>query len=166
MCEYKNYEIYKVYKDVEISAKTGNKRTAFEELKEDIFNKKCNTIVVLKLDRLTRSVYDWKNIMKFLEENNACLNDSSNTTIFTGRLTLRIITGVSQNEIEKCSERTKLGMVGAIKDGHVPKYEKINSIIYIYSIDFINDRLVSNLSLLGSVFKASIMYFNACFLLF
>ena len=25
MCEYKNYEIYKVYKDAGISAKTGNK---------------------------------------------------------------------------------------------------------------------------------------------
>ena len=60
MCEYKNYEIYKVYKDAGISAKTGNKRPAFEELLQDIKDKKCNTIVVLKLDRLTRSVYDWK----------------------------------------------------------------------------------------------------------
>ena len=32
MCEYKGYEIYKVYKDAGISAKTGNKRPAFEEL--------------------------------------------------------------------------------------------------------------------------------------
>ena len=61
MCEYKGYEIYKVYKDAGISAKTGNKRPAFEELLQDIKDKKCNTIVVLKLDRLTRSVYDWEN---------------------------------------------------------------------------------------------------------
>ena len=58
MCEYKGYEIYKVYKDAGISAKTGNKRPAFEELLQDIKEKKCNTIVVLKLDRLTRSVYE------------------------------------------------------------------------------------------------------------
>ena len=58
MCEYKGYEIYKIYKDAGISAKTGNRRPAFEELKEDIKKKKVNTIVVLKLDRLTRSVYD------------------------------------------------------------------------------------------------------------
>ena len=38
MCEYKGYEIYKVYKDAGISAKTGNHRPAFEELKEDIRN--------------------------------------------------------------------------------------------------------------------------------
>ena len=47
MCEYKGYEIYKVYKDASISAKTGNTRPAFEELLQDIRDKKCNTIVVL-----------------------------------------------------------------------------------------------------------------------
>ncbi len=36
MCEYKGYEIYKIYKDAGISAKTGNKRPAFEELLQDI----------------------------------------------------------------------------------------------------------------------------------
>ena len=52
---YKGYEVYKVYKDSGISAKTGNYRSAFEELLQDIREKKCNTIVVLKLDRLTRN---------------------------------------------------------------------------------------------------------------
>ncbi len=123
MCEYKGYEIYKVYKDAGISAKTGNKRPAFEELKEDIKNKKCNTIVVLKLDRLTRSVYDWENIMKFLEENNAyldCANDDINTTNANGRMVARLLTTVSQNEIERTSERTKIGLAGAIKVGNIP----------------------------------------------
>ena len=58
MCEYKDYEIYKVYKDAGISAKTGNSRPGFEGLLQDIKEKKCNTIIVLKLDRLTRSVFD------------------------------------------------------------------------------------------------------------
>ena len=74
MCEYKDYEIYKVYQDTGISAKTGNIRPAFEELLQDIKEKKCNTIVVLKLDRLTRSVFDWEKIIKFLEENDAYLD--------------------------------------------------------------------------------------------
>ena len=34
--------------------------------------------VVLKLDRLTRSVYDWENILKFLEENDAYLDCANN----------------------------------------------------------------------------------------
>lgn len=123
MCEYKGYTIYKVYKDAGISAKTGNKRPAFEELKEDIKKKKVNTIVVLKLDRLTRSVYDMENIMKFLEENNAyldCANDDINTTNANGRMVARLLTTVSQNEIERTSERTKIGLAGAIKEGNIP----------------------------------------------
>ena len=40
MCEYKGYEIYKVYKDAGISAKTGNHRPAFEKLLKDIKAKK------------------------------------------------------------------------------------------------------------------------------
>lgn len=139
MCEYKNYEIYKVYKDAGISAKTGNKRPAFEELKEDIVNKKCNTIVVLKLDRLTRSVYDWENIMKFLEENNAyldCANDDINTTNANGRMVARLLTTVSQNEIERTSERTKIGLAGAIKVGNIPNkapfgYKHVNKKLVI-----------------------------------
>ena len=123
MCEYKGYKIYKIYKDAGISAKTGNHRPAFEELKEDIKNKKVNTIVVLKLDRLTRSVYDMENIMKFLEENNAyldCANDDINTTNANGRMVARLLTTVSQNEIERTSERTKIGLAGAIKEGNIP----------------------------------------------
>ncbi len=123
MCEYKSYEIYKVYKDAGISAKTGNTRPAFEELLQDIREKKCNTIVVLKLDRLTRSVFDWEKIIRFLEENDAyldCANDDINTTNANGKMISRILTSVSQNEIERTSERTKVGLAGAIKEGHIP----------------------------------------------
>ena len=123
MCEYKGYEIYKLYKDAGISAKTGNTRPAFEELLQDIRDKKCNTIVVLKLDRLTRSVYDMEGIMKFLDENNAyldCANEEINTTNSSGKMVARLLTTVSQNEIERTSERTKVGLAGAIKEGHIP----------------------------------------------
>ena len=123
MCEYKGYEIYKLYKDAGISAKTGNTRPAFEELLQDIRNKKCNTIVVLKLDRLTRSVFDLEGIMNFLEENNAyldCANEEINTTNSSGKMVARLLTTVSQNEIERTSERTKFGLSGAIKEGHIP----------------------------------------------
>ncbi len=137
MCEYKGYEIYKVYEDAGISAKTGNTRPAFKELLEDIKDKKCNTIVVLKLDRLTRSVFDWEKIIRFLEENNAyldCANDDINTTNANGKMISRILTSVSQNEIERTSERTKIGLAGAIKEGHIPHkapfgYKRVGKIL-------------------------------------
>ena len=77
-CEFKGYEIIDYYTDAGISAKTGNHRPEFERLKNDIKAKKINTIVALKLDRITRSIYDWENLMTFLDENDAyldCVND-------------------------------------------------------------------------------------------
>lgn len=123
MCEYKNYEVYDVYEERGISAKTGNYRPEFERLLQDVRDKKVNTIVVLKLDRLTRSVSDWEKILTFLEENDAyldCANDEINTTNANGKMISRILTSVSQQEIERTSERTKIGLAGAIKVGHIP----------------------------------------------
>ena len=123
MCKFKGYEIYDYYEDAGISAKTGNKRPEFERMLDDIRNKKINTIVTLKLDRLTRSVRDWESIITFLEENNAyldCANDEINTTNANGKLVSRLLMSVSQNEIERTSERTKVGLAGAIKNGNIP----------------------------------------------
>ena len=77
-CKFKGYEIIDYYQDAGISAKTGNHRPEFERLKDDIKSKRINTIVALKLDRITRSIYDWENLMTFLDENDAyldCVND-------------------------------------------------------------------------------------------
>ena len=122
-CKFKGYEIVDYYEDAGISAKTGNHRPEFERLKNDIKAKRINTIVALKLDRITRSIYDWENLMTFLDENNAyldCVNDEINTTSANGKMISRLLMSVSQNEIERTSERTKVGMAGAIKNGHIP----------------------------------------------
>ena len=122
-CKFKGYEIIDYYEDAGISAKTGNHRPEFERLKNDIRAKKINTIVALKLDRITRSIYDWENLMTFLDENGAyldCVNDEINTTSANGKMISRLLMSVSQNEIERTSERTKVGLAGAIKCGHIP----------------------------------------------
>ena len=122
-CKFKNYEIIDYYEDAGISAKTGNHRPEFERLKNDIKSKKINTIVALKLDRITRSIYDWEELITFLDENDAyldCANDEINTTTANGKMISRLLMSVSQNEIERTSERTKVGMAGAIKSGHIP----------------------------------------------
>ncbi len=122
-CKFKDYEIVDYYEDAGISAKTGNHRPEFERLKNDIKAKKINTIVALKLDRITRSIYDWENLMTFLDENGAyldCVNDEINTTSANGKMISRLLMSVSQNEIERTSERTKIGLAGAIKSGHIP----------------------------------------------
>ncbi len=123
LCKFKGYKIYDYYTDAGISAKTGNYRPEFDRLIEDAKNKKINTIIALKLDRLSRSIYDWENLLKTSEKYGfdlVCANDDINTTNANGKMVTRIMMSVSQNEIERTSERTKVGMAGAIKKGHVP----------------------------------------------
>ena len=122
-CNFKGYEIIDYYEDSGLSAKRGNHRPEFERLKKDIKSKRINTIVALKQDRITRSIYDWEDLITFLDENDAyldCANDEINTTTANGKMISRLLMSVSQNEIEKTSERTKIGMAGAIKSGHIP----------------------------------------------
>lgn len=121
-CKFKRYNIYKVYQDAGISAKN-DKRPAYQEMIEDVKKGNINVIFALKLDRLTRSVYDIEKLMKFVNDYECdidCMADESNTTTSNSRMVMRIMTSASQNEIEKCSERTKFGMAGAIKNGHIP----------------------------------------------
>lgn len=120
LCDYKNYEVYKVYEDAGISAKDMN-RPAFQEMIQDIKDGKINKIIVYKLDRLTRSIKDLEEICTFLEDNNCSLEsmcEDINTSTANGKFFIRMLTILAQLEIERTSERTKFGMIGAVKKGH------------------------------------------------
>ena len=155
-CKFKGYEIVEYYQDAGLSAKTGNHRPEFERLKNDIKSKKINTIVALKLDRITRSIYDWENLITFLDENDAyldCANDEINTTTANGKMISRLLMSVSQNEIERTSERTKIGMAGAIKSGHIPHQAPLG-----YKHE--NKKLVIDYSTKDIVIRIFDLYYN------
>ena len=121
LCEFKNYEIFKVYREEGVSAKNTN-RPKFQEMIEDVKQGKINKIIIFKLDRLTRSIQDLENICKFLDKYNCGLESISeeiNTSSANGKFFVRMITILAQLEIERTSERTKVGLVGAIKQGHI-----------------------------------------------
>lgn len=120
LCEYKDYQIYKVYEDAGISAKDMN-RPAFQEMLNDIGNGKISKIIVYKLDRLTRSIKDLEEICVFLEQNDCTLEsicEDINTATANGKFFIRMLTILAQLEIERTSERTKFGLRGAVKKGH------------------------------------------------
>lgn len=122
LCKLRDYNIYDIYKDAGISAKDTN-RPAFKRMLEDVKSHKVSVIVAYKLDRLTRSVKDLENVVLELEKHGCvleCAMDDISTTSANGRFFVRMLTVLSQLEIERVSERTKFGLVGAIKDGHIP----------------------------------------------
>ena len=123
LCNYKGYEVYKVYCDAGISAKDMEHRPKFQEMLKDMKDKKLNYIVAYKLDRVTRSVRDLEELISQLEKYNTylvCDRDDVNTSTANGRFFVRMLTVLSQLEIEIVSERTKFGLNGAIKSGHLP----------------------------------------------
>ena len=122
-CKFNGYRIVEYYTDAGISAKTGNHRPEYDRMLEDGKQGKINIIIALKLDRITRSTRDWETLMDYLEKYNiniAFVNDDINTTTANGKMVSRIMMSVSQNEIERTSERTIIGLEGAIKQGHIP----------------------------------------------
>ncbi len=123
LCKYKGYEVYKVYKDAGISAKDITHRPQFQQMLEDMKAGKINYIVAYKLDRVTRSVKDLETLISTLEQYHCyliCDRDDVNTSTANGRFFVRMLTVLSQLEIEIVSERTKFGLGGAIKAGHIP----------------------------------------------
>ncbi len=123
LCKYKGFEVFKVYKDAGISAKNMKNRPQFQQMIEDMKNGLINYIVAYKLDRVTRSVRDLEVLISTLEKYQCyliCDRDDVNTSTANGRFFVRMLTVLSQLEIEIVSERTKFGLNGAIKAGHIP----------------------------------------------
>ena len=122
LCDYKEYDIVDVYIDEGISAKDTN-RPHFQRMLNDVKNGRINRIVAYKLDRVTRSIKDLEELVQFLETYNCsleCAVEEINTSNANGRFFVRMLTVLSQLEIERCSERTIVGIDGALKAKHTP----------------------------------------------
>ena len=73
LCNFKDLEAYKVYKDAGISAKDMEHRPQFQAMLQDMKEGKINYIVAYKLDRITRSVRDLEELISVLEQYNCFL---------------------------------------------------------------------------------------------
>ena len=63
LCQYKDFEIYRVYCDAGISAKDMKHRPEFQSMLNDMHQGRINYIVAYKLDRVTRSVRDLEELI-------------------------------------------------------------------------------------------------------
>ncbi len=69
-CKYETRENpYKFYPDKGYSGKNTN-RPAFEEMLEDIKQGKISRVIVYKLDRISRSILDFANMMEIFSKHN------------------------------------------------------------------------------------------------
>jgi len=106
-CDYRNFKIHQVL--IEKGKSGGNtNRPEYKKLVADIEAKKINAVVVKKLDRLSRSLLDFEQLMTRLQEKEVefiSLRENFDTTTAMGKAMLRIALVFAQLEREQTSER-------------------------------------------------------------
>jgi len=110
-CEIQGWEVYKVYKDV--YSGTSISRPSFNELLNEMRLYKFNTIVVMKLDRIGRSL---QHLLALFQEFNTkgiqfvAVTQNIDTTTSTGKLQMQMLGAFAEFERNLISERTKEGL--------------------------------------------------------
>lgn len=104
---FNNWEYFKTYTDGGISGGT-MERPALKQMLEDIRQGLIQTVVVYKVDRLSRSIMDFHNMMKEFDKhgcNFVSITQAFDTSTSMGKLTLNMLLSFAQFEREVSSER-------------------------------------------------------------
>ena len=119
-CDIKDWHIYKVYTDGGFSGSTTD-RPALEQLVQDAQSKLFDTVLVYKLDRLSRSQKDTLYLIEdiFLKNNIefVSLLENFDTSTPFGRAVIGLLSVFAQLEREQIKERMQLGKLGRAKAG-------------------------------------------------
>lgn len=122
--EFNKYDLSKVriYREEGVSAKSLD-RPVIQTLMQDISNGKIETLIVYKLDRLSRSVKDMYSLMQlFLDNDVQFISIVGNIDISSanGRMIFGLLSTIAQWERETISERTQDGLAEKIMQGKYP----------------------------------------------
>ena len=119
-CKIKDWSVYKVYTDGGFSGSNTN-RPALENLIKDAKKRKFDTVLVYKLDRLSRSQKDTLYLIEdiFIKNNIAFLSLQENFDTSTpfGKAMIGLLSVFAQLEREQIKERMQLGKIGRAKAG-------------------------------------------------
>src|SRR5258706_11110653 len=95
-------------------------RPALQQLLADILTGKVDTVVVYKVDRLTRSLTDFSKIIEVFDSHGVSfvsVTQAFNTTTSMGRLTLNVLLSFAQFEREVTGERIRDKIAASKKKG-------------------------------------------------
>lgn len=107
---FQGWEYARTYSDGGISGGT-MARPGLQQMLEDIRAGNIQCVLVYKVDRLSRSIYDFKRMMKEIFEKHDCnlvsITQSFDTSTAMGKLTLNMLLSFAEFEREVASERVK-----------------------------------------------------------
>lgn len=107
LCETNGYIVYKIYADEGKSGKDTN-RPAFQDMMTDMRNREFDKILVMKLDRISRSVIDLELMIKEMQKYNVEFESASekiDTSTSFGMMFIRLLAIFAQFERERIKER-------------------------------------------------------------
>ena len=129
----------KAYDDGGFSGATMD-RPALRQLLADIAAGRVDTVVVYKIDRLTRSLADFAKIVEILDARGTSfvsVTQQFNTTTSMGRLTLNVLLSFAQFEREVIGERIRDKIAASKKKGMwmggVPPLVNYSRLIFLIS---------------------------------
>jgi DNA invertase Pin-like site-specific DNA recombinase len=117
-CDRSEYVVYGVYTD-KCSGRTED-RPEFQRLMADMRQRRFKAILVWKLDRIGRSLPHLLKLLQEMQNRNVdfiCLTQNIDTSNASGRLMFQMMGAFSEFESSLVSERTKLGMQRAKREG-------------------------------------------------
>lgn len=119
-CNIKDWSIYNIYTDGGFSG-SNTERPALEQLVKDAKKKLFDTVLVYKLDRLSRSQKDTLYLIEdvFIENkiDFVSLLENFDTSTPFGKAVVGILSVFAQLEREQIKERMQLGKLGRAKSG-------------------------------------------------
>lgn len=120
-CTARGWVVGNVYSDAGFSGGNTN-RPALQKLINDIKDKKLDTVIVYKLDRLSRSQKDTLTIIEdiFIKNdiNFISISENFDTSTPFGKAMIGILSVFAQLERDTIKERMKLGAIGRAKNGY------------------------------------------------
>ena len=129
-CKDKKYDIVEIYEDIQSGKDTS--RPDYQRMMNDVTNNhhSYKTVVILKLDRLSRSLKDLIDAVDCLKEHEIGIISKEDTYIDTttaqGRFVFGIFGALAEFEREVIKYRTGVGMKRAQREGklcHRPRKE-------------------------------------------
>lgn len=118
-----NMRLEGIYIDRGITARKAlEKRVDFMRMMKDVQSGRVNHIIVLRLDRFFRNVYDYHKMMNEYLEPNKCdwsaVKESYTTANTNGRLMINLRLSIAEQECDTDSDRIKDVFANRIKNGY------------------------------------------------
>lgn len=141
-CTARDWLVFDTYIDPGFSG-SNTDRPALKKLIHDVKKKKIDTVLVYKLDRLSRSQKDTLLLIEDVFNKNdvsfVSINENFDTSTAFGRAMIGILSVFAQLEREQIRERTMMGRLERAKDGyfHGGGYDPIG-------YDYVDGKLVVN----------------------